>query len=135
MISGVCIQDNHQGRCIIFDHDVTKQVFINFLNCMLQQGLAFSLYDPLYPSPSDPGAYLSYIAQEGIWLMTIGNHGWSGGVYHIHSYTIAQQLFNLFKTGQLLPLNLDHINFFEHYPVESEENNARMNDNILKIHS
>ncbi len=36
-------------------------------------------YDPYYPSPSDPGAYVGVRQFEGRYVYSYGNHGWHSG--------------------------------------------------------
>ncbi|HEY9175555.1 MAG TPA: hypothetical protein VI136_25015 [Verrucomicrobiae bacterium] len=35
-----------------------------------------SFHDPFYPSPSDPGAFVSIRQQDGCCIYCFGNHGW-----------------------------------------------------------
>ncbi|MEO1410744.1 MAG: hypothetical protein AAFW73_12740 [Bacteroidota bacterium] len=55
------------------------------LAVLWDQGYELTFYDEYYPSPSDPGAYFRYTTQKTNgpqhWSMTLGNHGWSGGIY------------------------------------------------------
>lgn len=61
--------------------------------------IAFAIYDSLYPSSGDPGAYLDYSQEKNekanSWSMTLGNHGWTGGIYTIDEYIMARQILNL----------------------------------------
>ena len=135
MIPDTKIQNDQRGRCLVFDEGLTEDAFTSFLNTMMREGMEFSLYDPQYPSPSDPGAYLSYSPQNGAWLMTLGNHGWSGGIYNIETTIISRQLFSLYATGRLTPLGLDRVCFFKHYKPESVEKNEQMNWRLQEIHA
>lgn len=135
MIPGTKIQNDQRGRCLVFDEGLTEDTFTSFLNTMMRKSMEFSLYDPQYPSPSDPGAYLSYSPQNGAWLMTLGNHGWSGGIYNIETIIISRQLFSLYATGRLTPLGLDRVCFFKHYKPESVEKNEQMNRRLQEIHA
>jgi len=54
----------------------------------------FDLFDLQYPQISDEGAYFSYTFDK-VWKMTLGNHGWSGGIYTIDKNVIINQLTNL----------------------------------------
>ena len=135
IIPGTRIQNDQHGRCLIFDKGLNEEAFASLLNAMMREGMEFSLYDPKYPSPSDPGAYLSYSPQNGAWLMTLGNHGWSGGIYNIEGTTISRQLYNLYATDHLTPLGLDRVCFFKHYQPESIEKNEQMNRRLQEIHA
>ena len=109
-IEGMNYCDGPPGREIVFDEGLSEKTFFRFLATMMEGGLEFTFYDPLYPSPSDPGAYLSYRPNNGTWKMTLGNHGWSGGIYEIEPSTICRQLKNLHDKGLLKGLGLHHEN-------------------------
>lgn len=57
MIPGAQIKSEQQGRYLVFDEGLTEDAFTTVLGAMMLGGMEFSLYDPKYPSPSDPGAY------------------------------------------------------------------------------
>jgi hypothetical protein len=135
MIPGTQIKNEQQGRCLVFDKGLTEEAFTTVLGATMRGGMEFSLYDPKYPSPSDPGAYLSYSPKNGAWLMTLGNHGWSGGIYTVDTTTISRQLYNLYATGHLTSLGLDQVCFFKHYQRESAEKNIQMNRRLQEIHA
>jgi len=133
-IEGVNYHDGPSGREVIFDEGLSEKTFSLFLAAMMKGGLEFGLYDALYPSLSDPGAYLSYRPSNGTWKMTLGNHGWSGGIYDIEPSTICSQLKNLHDKGLLKGLGLDGVCFFSHYALESQEKSRAMNERLRQIH-
>ncbi len=135
MPPGVHIHRNIRGRHIVFDPGLAAEHFTDFLDVMIRNSTEFSLFDPEYPSPSDPGAYLSYSPQKGALLMTLGNHGWSGGIYTMSPEIVARQLYTLYSAGVLGPLDLDRVGFFKHYESESPESNERMNRLLEEIHA
>jgi hypothetical protein len=135
IIPGIQINDGETGRCIVFEKGLTAEEFTDFLNVMMRTGTECRLFDPKYPSPSDPGAYLKYSPKNGMWLMTLGNHGWSGGIYNITSKIVSRQLHDLYITGLLEALDLDHVCFAKHYAPESVERNKQMNRLLEKIHA
>lgn len=101
-------------------------------------GRAFAFYDPCYPSPSDPGAYLSYSpagASPGTWRMTLGNHGWSGGIYEVNELTVCAQVKNLASRGLLDRIDLDNVGFFSHYAPEDSAKNQTMNQKLASLHA
>ena len=98
---------------------------------MMQDGTEFSLFDPKYPS----GAYLSYSPKNRAWLMTLGNHGWSGGIYNIRPKIVSRQLYDLYVSDRLEPLGLDGVYFFKHYQPKSVETNEEMNRQLENIHA
>lgn len=134
-IEGVNYYDGLSGREVVFDEDLSENSLALFLAGMMESGLEFSFYDPLFPSPSDPGAYMSYRPGGSTWKMTLGNHGWSGGIYEIEPATIRRQLKNLHDKGLLAGLRLDRVCFFSHYAMESQENSRAMNERLSQIHS
>lgn len=135
MIAGVEIHDGDKGRCILFQKGLTAGAFSDFLDAMMQDSTEFSFFDPKYPSPSDPGAYLSYSPKKDEWLMTLGNQGWSGGVYKITPEIVSRQLHDLYLAGLLESLGLNRVGFFEHYEPVSAERNEQMNRLLEKIHA
>ena len=134
-IPGTQLLKSEKGRVVIFDGGVTEDVFHAFLAAMMRDGVEFSLFDPAYPSPSDPGAHLSYCPQQGAWLMTLGNHGWSGGIYQIAPNIISRQLFDIHVKGQLKSLGLDKVCFFRHREPVSPESIEKMNKLLESLHA
>ncbi len=67
--------------------------------------------------------------------MTLGNHGWSGGIYNIRSATISRQIHNLYARGRLSSLGLDNVGFFRHYRPVSAEANDEMDRRLLELHA
>lgn len=133
-IPGIAFYEDSNGRHVAFAEGLPAQTFNAFLDAMMKDRLEFSLYDPRYPSPSDPGAYLSYSPQKGRWRMTLGNHGWSGGIYDIEASVVARQLVSLYTAKQLSPLGLDNVCFFSQYEPESQERNKEMNNLLEHLH-
>lgn len=113
---------------------------IRELLCVLRKHkIAFALYDPYYPSPSDPGAYLSYSQKKNktpdSWSMTLGNHGWTGGIYTISENNIAVQIHHLVDSGEINSININDVKIFSHYKKENAERNRDRNALISRIHS
>lgn len=133
-LEGVNYYVGPSGREVVFAEGLSEKTFSHFLAAMMKGGLEFSLYDALYPSPSDPGAYLSYRPIGGTWKMTLGNHGWSGGIYDIEPAAICRQLKNLHDKGLLTGLRLEGVCFFSHYALESQEKSRAMNERLYQIH-
>jgi len=67
--------------------------------------------------------------------MTLGNHGWSGGIYKVSAAVVARQLCDLHEAGRLSPVELDQTGFFRHYPSMSAERNDQMNRQLIDLHS
>jgi len=51
----------------------------DFIISSLPSDRELGFYDPFYPSPSDPGAYISVRQQNNCYAYFYGNHGWSSG--------------------------------------------------------
>lgn len=134
-ISGVKFYEDNQGHHITFDDGLAEDTFSALIALMQQDSLEFGLFDPRYPSPSDPGAYFKYRPNVSSWQMTLGNHGWSGGIYSITPALIAKQLYSLYHAKLLEPLNLDKVYFSAHYAIESESKNKAMIELLERIHT
>lgn len=120
---------------INFEKNVTYSNCIEFLEFLKSHKLSLEFFDCLYPSPSDPGAYFSYYSLENSWEMTLGNHGWSGGIYKIDEKTVAKQIFNLNKIEQLKSLKILHKSNSEYYSKKDIYENKKQNELINSIHS
>jgi hypothetical protein len=134
-IDGLTVDE--RGR-IVFGAAFSAQDFGRLLSLIRQHVGEFAVYDPLYPSVSDPGAYLSYSkvgAVDGSWCMTLGNHGWSGGIYQIQEKTITHQLENLLVHGKLESIGINHVHFFHNRKLQSDAASEEQNRYILAIHS
>ncbi|MCP4487626.1 MAG: hypothetical protein GY820_09975 [Gammaproteobacteria bacterium] len=111
---------------------------IALLNDFKESGVAFEIYDSFYPSPSDPGAYICYLYQvinTETFGMTLGNHGWSGGIYQINEDVIVSQLLHIAKTRNGLKIEIEKASFFSHYEQESAPKNKKMNIKLSEIHA
>ena len=133
-VPGIILSVDKRGRHIAFAPNLGVETFVAFLEAMLQEGLEFAMYDPSYPSPSDPGAYLSYSPSNGEWRMTLGNHGWTGGIYTVAAAVIAKQLFSLYAQKVLDPLDLDGVAFFKSMAPKSSADNAEINARLTRLH-
>ncbi len=135
LIAGTKIQTGQRGRVLCFDKGLGEAEFSDLLAALMRDKTEFSLHDPSYPSPSDPGAYMSYSPHEGNWRMTLGNHGWSGGIYDIRPATLSRQIYSLYASGRLSSLGLDRVGFLGHYRPASAEANDEMNLRLLELHA
>lgn len=109
------------------------------LKCLRSNKIEFEFYDELYPSPTDPGAYLSYSLEGPIpndqWNMTLGNHGWTGGIYQILDTTIITQLSDLINENKLKEIQISNVGFFSHYSLKDEKISREEDEYIRKIHT
>lgn len=123
------------------DIDLPKEAkrddIVTVLNELKETGKAFEIYDPYYPSPSDPGAYMGYLYQGSdaqSFDMTLGNHGWSGGIYQINEDLIVNQFLHIARTHNGLRIKIEKAQFFSHHAKESVSNNKKMNTMLAEIH-
>lgn len=93
----------------------------------------FDLFDKQYPQISDEGAYFSY-SYDKVWKMTLGNHGWSGGIYIIDKKVIINQLTSLIMLENNIILEIQNANFFRHFTEKSDSENLEMNKKLEEIH-
>jgi|APCry1669192647_1035423.scaffolds.fasta_scaffold63981_1 hypothetical protein len=137
-IIGVYSIVSEDSQSIKFDSSISENNLIQFLKRIKDKKMEFEFYDEFYLSPSDPGAYISYSSKKikvgDKWQMTLGNHGWSGGIYLIEESTLIKQLMNLIRNNAL-EINVDGVCFFSHYTVKPESKSLEMEKEILKIHT
>src|SRR5262245_60144129 len=90
---------------------LTDSTLDALLQVLRECGADFGCCDERYPSPSDPGADFSYSPSEteGKWRMTLGNHGWTGGVYEIDDGTIRRQLKDLVAKNLLSSIEIGDV--------------------------
>lgn len=134
-VEGVQLVGSPERRQISFSIDFQPESVSKLLVVLAQHEFEFAIYDPTYPSPSDPGAYFSYSPKQGRWRMTLGNHGWSGGIYDVPVKAIASQLRNLLTRSLLTAIDLDHVHFSKHYAPETPEKNRVMTERLLALHA
>ena len=139
--------NNHSN--LILERD-DKTVFINFTNLITKNEinellkelwknrLEIGFHDTIHPTLSDPGAYFRYSTEKTIgeeyWSMTYGNHGWSGGIYHLKRETISQQIYNLVDKGEINKIQITEVVFFSHYEIKSKEKSDEMDNKIRLMH-
>ena len=136
-LNGMTVVGAVGARCVQFSSTVQFDDVVRLLALLRCKNAAIAIYDPDYPSMSDPGAYVDYTlekADSGYWSMTLGNHGWSGGIYQIDDETIAVQVFDLYNNGHLPQLSIETGRIFSHYERESDEKNLEMVLRIRGIH-
>jgi hypothetical protein len=65
--------------------------------------------------------------------MTLGNHGWTGGIYEIEDATIRRQLKDLSARKLLSSIEVGEVYFFSRKPLESDSSSRSMNKKLLRI--
>lgn len=93
----------------------------------------FDFFDRKYPQISDEGAYFSYSFDQ-VWKMTLGNHGWSGGIYIIDKKVIINQLTNLIMLENEIELGIKNVSFFKQFTEKSDSENLEMSKRLKDIH-
>lgn len=122
---------------IQLDNKINKETILDILDKFKYSDENFEIYDIFYPSPSDPGAYICYSKYDEVndaFSMTLGNHGWSGGIYLIKTDVVVEQLLHLAQTQDSFVLEVDNASFFSHYAKESTEKNEAMNHKLYEMH-
>ncbi len=126
------------NKYIKFDKSISEGGIIDLLNQLWNGKYEFTFQDMIYPSISDQGAYFSYSTkktnQPDYWSMTFGNHGWSGGIYHISTKTISKQILNLIKKSHIEKIKASNVAFFSHYKVQPKEKSLKKELEINDIH-
>ena len=134
---GVRITGVPGKRRLVFPAPVERETIQALLPILRRREAALSLYDPLFPSPSDPGAYFDYAQQgaaPGSWSMTLGNHGWSGGIYQITEEALAAQIFSLLRRGELAELRFEDGRLFTHRSRQPAAQSADMDRRLRRLH-
>jgi hypothetical protein len=112
-------------------------IFNQVVNTLAANKLGFTIYDREYPSPSDPGAYLSFFLREtsdGEWRLTLGNHGWSGGAYILPAGFVSSYLQVLFEARKITYFDVGSTGA-KHYADESPESSSKLMSLLKRIHS
>lgn len=133
------VVNRQNSKVIEIKKETTFENLVELLRILRRNNIAFSFYDSYYPSPSDPGAYLGYSQEknetDNAWSMTLGNHGWTGGIYTITENNITRQIHNLVKTNQIDSIRIDNVKIFSHYDKENVDSNKNQNALIFGIHA
>lgn len=124
---------------ISINKTVNTEDIILLLEKLRKEKFEITFHDTLHPTISDPGAYFSYSTEntenENIWSMTYGNHGWSGGIYHINQKTLAKQITNLIHKTPMTEIQITDVCFFSDYPVKDAESSAKKDSEIFQMHN
>ena len=139
-LDGLFIKKKDGVRYIQLSEQVEKTSIPLLLGVLRSNKMPFSIYDPLYPPSldSDKGSYISYSQERNTdstnWNMTLGNQGWSGGIYKINESIISVQLENLIEQKLLREIKIDNVAFGSHYDFENFDKNRNVNSSILLLH-
>lgn len=108
------------------------------LELLWDESFEMAFHDTVHPTISDPGAYFSYSTEKStgkeFWSMIYGNHGWSGGIYHINSSTVSKQLLNLVSNSKLDKLQITEVIFFSWYETEKTKKSIAKDLEISQMH-
>lgn len=137
-LEGVSTVYRGAHRVIGLHKEVSHEVIAQLLALLRERQMSFSVYDPLYPSPSEPGAYMAYRPEPDTaapaWSMTLGNHGWSGGIYTIKERNMVLQLGHLVRLGLIDSIGIDDVSFFAHYDKVYPDRNYNENARLVGLH-
>lgn len=141
-IEGLTLTERSGIRYIVFQENISMKSIEALLELLRKYAMEFSFYDQRYPiasDDSDPGAYVSYSQKKNttdrVWNMTMGNHGWSGGIYQIDESTVAVQLKDLLDLKLIHEVKIDRVVFYDHYKLMTAEKSKQENLKIVKRHS
>ena len=121
---------------ITVDSRISTQSIRSLLKTLHERKSEFSFYDALYPDKD--GSYFAYSQEKNagpdIWGMTLGNHGWSDGIYTIREENIVLHIENLARKDSPLYIETEKVAFFAHYKHKSDEDNKAMNERLVSTH-
>ena len=131
---------NKEGISFITIKKIVKTEDIQLLlEKLWLEKFELTFHDTIHPTLSDPGAYFSYSTEKSrnknVWSMTYGNHGWSGGIYHINEKTLAKQITNLIHKTSMNEIQITDACFFSHYELENEEKSIKKDNEIFEMHN
>jgi len=120
------------------DKNVGTDEISQLLTLLRDEKLEITFHDSVHPTISDPGAYFSYSTVKSVddnhWSMTYGNHGWSGGIYQIRDFILANQITSLIKKEELSRIQISDVVFFSDYEVKSEDESKKKGSEIQEMH-
>jgi hypothetical protein len=137
-LPGMALARDSGAKCVQLDSKVLFNDLLRMITILREHDAKISVFDPCYPSPSDPGAYFDYTLQKAVgetWSMTLGNHGWSGGIYRVDDRTLAMQVYGLSSNGRLSKLDVERGTIFEHYAPVTERSNVEMIEKLRTLHA
>lgn len=88
-----------EDSCEYFVRALVPFDFAGRLVSQLPPDRELSFHDPYYPSPSDPGAYVTVRQNGGCFIYSFGNHGWHKG-WERQSKEFLASYLALCLTGQ-----------------------------------
>lgn len=110
----------------------------NVLKILKTEKYQIAFHDNVHPTLSDPGAYFTYSTEKSIdanhWSMTQEHHGWSGGIYQIRDFILAQQIISLIKKEELTRIQISDVVFFSQYDLISEDDSKKKGLEIQEMH-
>ena len=136
-VAGARIDGDAGSRRVLFSSVISIGDMQRLIGELRRSKAALKLHDPLYPSGTDPGAYMDYTQERALpdrWSMTLGNHGWTGGVYQIDDGTVALQVVDLVNRGLLVELPIETGKIFSHYELETNAKNDEMIARLRELH-
>ncbi|NND77829.1 MAG: VanZ family protein [Flavobacteriales bacterium] len=128
-----------EKKHIKIDRSITTLEITKLLDLLWKESAGINFHDIIHPQLSDPGAYFFYSSKncpdKRTWKLTLGNHGWSGGMYLIKTSTLAQQLNNLIKRSKISSIEFGDVTFFSSLTYKGEEKSEEMNRKLMEMHS
>ena len=132
------LEEGKTNLYISLEKNIRIDEIIDLLDLLWNNEFEIAFHDTIHITISDPGAYFSYSPQKSpginFWSMTCGNHGWSGGIYHISRKTLAKQIGNLIRHSKIESVQITGVLFFSHYQVKSTTESELKDNYLSNIH-
>lgn len=94
-----------------------------------EAGIGFHIFEPEWPSISDPGAYITYRPVDaGTWSVSLGNHGWHWAGYRVPENVVEAHVRAIGVVDVLEPRA-------RREPEQSPEQSAEMARRLLALRS
>jgi hypothetical protein len=133
------LTEENGKKYLEIDNQASVEAIILLLSYLWTEKYEIAFHDTIHPTISDPGAYFSYSTEKSpdpnFWSMTYGNHGWSGGIYHISLSTLAKQISSLIKKTDMVSIQISDVVFFSHYKIESNVKSLKKDAEISSMHN
>jgi len=134
-IAGLAVHGDIGSRVVEFTSLIVFDDVLRLIQILRRANATITLHDRRYPSP--PGAFMDYSQEKAAperWSMTLGNHGWTGGIYQIDDETIALQIHDVFNRGRRPKLQIEGGTIFSHYDQENATRNKKMIQALRELH-
>ncbi|MEO4006677.1 hypothetical protein [Flavobacterium sp. CAU 1735] len=141
-IDAIAVKNQGDKHWIELNEQMNMETIQLLLKTLRTHKIPFSVFDEMiysWDDDHDRGAYITYSQdqndKENSWSMTLGNQGWSGGIYTITEQNIALQLWHLVQEKSIDSITIKNVAFFGHYDKEDLDSNQYMNTLLYSTHA